>query len=126
MREEILRWWKQAERDLKSAKSALKSADYYVSVFLCQQAAEKALKALVMKEKNEENITSHSLIFLAKTAKLPKTYHTFLRELTPQYVLTRYPDASSELPYELYDKHIATEYLEKTEDILGWIQNRLG
>lgn len=37
-------WWKQAERDLKSAKNSLNSKDYYVSELLSQQAVEKEIK----------------------------------------------------------------------------------
>ena len=40
-------WWKQAERDLKSAKNSFNSKDYYVSAPLSQQAAKKALKLVV-------------------------------------------------------------------------------
>jgi len=46
MRKEIDNWWKQAEADLRSAGNRIKSEDYYLAVFSCQQAVEKALKAL--------------------------------------------------------------------------------
>lgn len=48
MREEINNWWKQALADLRSAGNSIKSGDYYLAVFCCQQAVEKALKALCM------------------------------------------------------------------------------
>ena len=50
MKEEIKRWTNQAYADLKSAKHSLKSKDYYLSAFMCQQAVEKILKAFYLKK----------------------------------------------------------------------------
>jgi HEPN domain-containing protein len=47
---------------------------------------------------------SHSLIYLATNTGLPEKFYSFLRELTPQFVDTRYPDASVDLPSRIYDK----------------------
>jgi len=60
---EVEKWWKQAKRDLKSAKNSFKSKDYYVSSLLAQQTVEKALKALYIKKFNEL-IKTHDLVFL--------------------------------------------------------------
>ena len=51
MAEEEMNWFKQAERDIKSAENSLISRDYYVASFLCEQAIEKALKALYLKKR---------------------------------------------------------------------------
>ncbi|MCD6092920.1 MAG: HEPN domain-containing protein [Candidatus Aenigmarchaeota archaeon] len=107
MRKEILNWWKRAEKDLEIAGHCIKSKDYYAAVFFCQQSVEKGLKALIMKKEKQPDIISHSLIYLGKRIKIPETFHSFLRDLTPQRILTRYPDASDELPFELYDKEIS-------------------
>ena len=40
-------WWEQANKDLKAAKSNFLTKEYNVASFLSQQAAEKALKALI-------------------------------------------------------------------------------
>jgi len=53
MRKETSNWWTQAKRDLISAKNALKSKDYYMVAFLCQQTVEKSLKALILYTKRE-------------------------------------------------------------------------
>jgi len=45
MRKEAERWWQQALRDLQSAEKNLEAEEYYLVAFLCQQAAEKSLKA---------------------------------------------------------------------------------
>ena len=101
MRNEIKNWVDQSFDDLDTAKANLKIKKYYASVFFCQQAVEKALKALIIyntKSASDAKVFSHSLIFLGKGSRVPAKFHTFLRELTPHYALTRYPDASEVRP----------------------------
>ena len=124
MRKETKNWWMQVERDMKSAKNALKSKDYYLVAFLCQQAVEKSLETLILHTKKEFYL-SHSLIYLGKSVDIPDTFHSFLRDLTPQYIITRYPNATGEIPFELYDEEIASRYLEKSEEVLQWIEKQL-
>ena len=63
-------WMKQAERDLENAKYELKGGFYEWSCFLCQQAAEKAVKAIYQKLGAEA--FGHSVAGLLK--KLPEKY----------------------------------------------------
>ena len=51
MGKEVENWWKQAQRDLISANNSLNAKDFYLSAFMSQQAVEKALKAVLIKEK---------------------------------------------------------------------------
>ncbi len=128
MRKEVENWWAQAQDDLKSAEACLTTERYYLAVFMCQQAAEKALKAFVLYTKNNPaapEMTSHSLIFMGKSVNVPNEFQRILRELTPQYTLTRYPDVSGARPSELYDKEKAKEFLDKTKEFLKWIQKQL-
>jgi HEPN domain-containing protein len=69
MRREAELWWRQAVEDLKSAEGNLRIERYYVVAFLCQQAVEKALKAL--EKRRESPGSTHSLVFLGKKLKLP-------------------------------------------------------
>ncbi|HID90585.1 TPA: HEPN domain-containing protein, partial [Candidatus Bathyarchaeota archaeon] len=41
---EASRWLRQARRDLDAAKHSLSGGDYEWCAFMCQQAAEKAVK----------------------------------------------------------------------------------
>ena len=119
MRKETHNWWTHAKRDLTSAKNALKSEDYMVA-FLCQQTVEKPLKALILHTKNE---FYHHSLYLGKSVDIPDTFHSFLK-LTPQYTISRYPN-SGEIPSELYDEEIASDYVNKTEEVLQWIEKQL-
>ncbi len=125
MKEEIENWLKQAEYDFATAKDNFKIKRYSFASFLCQQATEKALKALFLYENKGLVPQSHSLIYLASNTTVPRKYYSFLRELTPKFVNTRYPDAASDLPYLLYDEENTRPIIEQSEEVLEWIQKRL-
>ena len=46
-------WWDQAERDVRHAHHAVEDGDYEWSAFAALQAAEKAVKALIMNRGGE-------------------------------------------------------------------------
>lgn len=125
MRKEIENWWKQAEEDYNTALFNFRGKKFYMTAFLCQQSVEKALKALILYKTKEKNIESHSLVYLGKEAGLPNNFFTGLKKLSPQYVLSRYPDVSEEVPYELYDENLTKEFLDITKKILEWIRKQL-
>src|SRR3989344_6784748 len=121
MREEIKNLWEQAKVDLKTAKNSFKSGDYYASVFWCQQSLEKAIKSNIILCKKESHPNIHSLIKLGKIAGITKEYEIILKNISPEYYITRYPDASGEIPYKLYKKEDSIEILKDTEKVLKWI-----
>jgi len=128
MRAEIKAWWAQAEADLQTADVNLKEERYYAAVFFCQQAVEKALKALVLKRKRNPQspeMFGHSLIHLAKVCGVPEQFHSFLRDLTAEYVNTHYPSAAEEPPEALYDETIAARTVASSREVLEWIEKRL-
>jgi len=125
MREEILNWWKQSKKDFETAKHNRDSGDHYAAVFFCQQAVEKGLKALFMLKKGISSGHTHSLIFLANECGAPKNLFTFLKELTPEFVATRYPDIVEEAPFELYDENISYKFIKDTEVFIKWLENQI-
>lgn len=125
MRKEAGRWWQQALKDLESAEKNLQVEEYYLVAFLCQQAVEKGLKALYIDRLGESPGATHSLLFLGKKVEIPTEFLTFLRKMTPDFVLARYPDAADGVPYELYDRDIAGERLNFAKKVLEWIQGQL-
>jgi HEPN domain-containing protein len=128
MRPEIAIWCEQAKADLKTSEANLRTDRYYASVFFAQQAVEKALKALFLRKNRNpqaQEMFSHSLIFLAKSCRLPNTFYSFLRDLTSEYVNTRYPSAANEPPEALYDRTIASRTLSSAKEVLEWIARHL-
>jgi hypothetical protein len=125
MRKEVEQWWKQAKRDLETADHCIRSQDYYACAFFCHQSVEKGLKAFYIEKKRASPGTTHSLIYLATEVDAPSRFYSFLRQLTPIFVTTRYPDAAYGLPYELYDEAIAREILEKSREVIQWIGSQI-
>lgn len=125
MRKEIENWWKQGRNDLEKAKNLFKTGNFDGTAFFCQQAAEKSLKALILLKTKEKKIEGHSLVYLGKTAKLPESFFSGLKKLSPQYFIARYPDVTEEVPYELYDEKLAKEFLDIAEKVIKWIEKQL-
>ena len=121
MRTEIKNWWEQGKRDLVSAENSLKSKDYYLCAFMCQQAVEKGLKALLMLKTRERTFLTHSLIELGKRAKIPNNLLDHLRRLAPEYTISRYPDVTETLPYENYNLEIAQDRLKRAKEAFKWL-----
>mgnify|MGYP001576392056 CR=1 FL=1 len=124
MREEIRNNWEQSKADLRTAENSLKSGDYYASVFWCQQSIEKALKAYILLYK-KESIFIHSLIKLGRIAEIPKKFYGILKNISPEYYITRYADASGDIPYKLYNKEESMEILNDTKEIIKWINTQI-
>lgn len=123
MRPDAQLWWKQAVRDLDTARHCREAGDHYAAAFFCQQAAEKGLKALHIEIRKASSGPGHSLVFLGRELGAPKELLTFLRELNPEYIVSRYPDAANGLPHENYDETIATRLIAGVEGVHRWIED---
>jgi len=125
MRKEVEHWWLQALKDLESGHKNLKMEEYHLAAFLSQQSAEKALKALHMHKLKESPGPTHSLVYLGQKTGIPREYHNGLKRLSPDFVITRYPDAAQAVPHELYDEEIAFERLEIARKVVEWVRQEL-
>jgi HEPN domain-containing protein len=95
-RQTVVGWLETAESDLAYAKLGLDNGDYYFSgaVYHCQQAAEKALKALCCFHGIKPPKT-HDLVALLEKLKDAADLGTFNQSaarLTPLATEFRYPD----------------------------------
>lgn len=124
MRIEIENWLKQSEADFNTAKNSLKSKDYYASVFWSQQSIEKAFKALCLL-KLKEIPKSHSIIYFAQKLKVPEKLLSGIRDLNPEYLITRYPDMAEGIPSEVYDIKIATRHQGTVKEVLKWVKKQI-
>ena len=120
MKEEVKKWLKKAKQDLDSAKYNFKGKKYDVSAFLCQQSAEKALKALLLKKSGKIR-KIHDLVELGKNVNLPSDLLDSCKELTLSYIYARYPDIQE---VKNLNK-IAKKFLKVSEDILKWAKKQL-
>ncbi len=114
----IDRWVRQADHDLDNAKKNLDIEAYDVCLILCEQAAEKILKALYIKERNEEPPRTHSLRKLVELTDMPEDALKLVAELDSYYLVLRYPDVGDIVPYENVDYEDAEDGIDKAEQII--------
>ncbi len=123
MQEEVKNWWLQAQKDLEVVRKLNKVEEYYAAVFFCQQAVEKGLKALYIKE-HKQIIKVHDLVKLAREVDAPKEVLQQCAVINPVYIEVRYPE-SDELPYKKVNAARAKELSLLAEKILQWIELKL-
>lgn len=124
MREEVQNWWKQAEADMRKADVLMNTDNYDGAVFYFQQAVEKALKAVCLL-KLKEVPKGHSIIYLALQVKAPQNLLSGIRDLNPEYLVTRYPDMAAGVPAELYDEGIAKKHEKTAKGVLKWAGSQI-
>ena len=125
MRKEIENWLLQGKEEFDTAKISFDNKKYFASAFWCQQSLEKIFKAIYIHKKKEPTGTTHSLTFLGREINIPKEYLSFLRDLTKEYYLSRYPDVIEDVPYITYTKEEIQNYLKKTEEVIKWAESQL-
>lgn len=125
MREEAQLWWEQAKHDLETADYLLEGQRLDAASFYYQQAVEKALKAFYIHARKESPGPIHSLTRLARECELPARFLAFLRRLTSEYFLSRYPDASGDLPFEAYDIDGIRETAQSSHEVLTWLEHQI-
>jgi HEPN domain-containing protein len=48
-----------------------------------------------------------------------------LRELSPPYLLARYPNAATGIPARHYNRELAERLVKTAEEVLKWVDRRL-
>jgi HEPN domain-containing protein len=124
--QEITNWIKQADHDLLMAKKIIKEEGYDTCAFLCQQAVEKYLKAFFIHKNKKNPPKTHYLDELAKGLGCPKHILESCKELSADYMISRYPDVATFAPFEEYNKDDASSKIAKAEEIIAWIKKETG
>jgi HEPN domain-containing protein len=125
MRKEAENFLKQAESDFKNAKILMGSGGYDLVAFLSHQIAEKAIKAYIIVKKEESPPKTHNLKEFGDFADVPVKISFSLRDLTPHYIVSRYPDAAGGVPAEVYTRDASKLLLEKAEEVLEWVKKSI-
>jgi HEPN domain-containing protein len=129
-------WFRQAERDREVAERSAMTGHFEWGCFCCQQAAEKALKAVLYAHGRTDAARTHSVADLARACSQISATFTHLagvaNELDRHYLPTRYPDAlnSSRAPGDVYvaeDYERASQCLESTLTVCrNWLGGSSG
>jgi len=120
-------WIERSQYDLDTAIVMLDTGRYLYVAYMCQQAIEKILKAIVALQ-GKENFPIHNLNRLAEIASvkndLNKEQFNFLAELTPYHIEARYGDYKESLS-EIIDETKAKQIFRKTLEIHTWLYQKI-
>lgn len=119
-------WVEHARYDLETAKTLLETGRYLYVLFCCQQAVEKAVKALIVNQTGEMPPRIHNLPKLMSIADvhLDKKQMIFLTELSLFYMQSRYP-GEIEVSDTAKNRGKAGAIIKQTEDIVEWLFSML-
>ncbi len=101
MRQEANNWLMQGKADFKTANDCFEDGNYYASSFFCQQTIEKCLKGLYIMRNRSTPPKTYNLLELFLKLNIPEEFLGVVRELTPEFIITRYPDAIGGIPADL-------------------------
>ena len=129
IRREVLNWLKEAQADLRRALRAFEEGDYALSVFMFQQACEKAFKAAYLAFTKSMYPRTHDLVVLYRGLRnyieLPQEIVELLPEVSQYYITARYPNAGLEVPSESISRTQATRALEVTKTVVTIVEQRI-
>ena len=114
-------WFQTSEDDLTAARIMRREGLHAHCAYQCQQAVEKAIKALWIDVKQTDPPRIHAVgpiaIQLGAEADLVRD----INDVVGEYIASRYPDAASALPANYYTDADSEQRLTKTEHILSWV-----
>jgi len=68
---------------------------------------------------------THDLLELAEELGAPEDVCHAAAELSPDYIITRYPDAANAMPAKLYDTASAEAHLKLSRAVIQWVKEGL-
>jgi HEPN domain-containing protein len=98
-------WFRQAERDLQHARNSRRDGQHEWACFAAQQAAEKAIKALLYKHAIDVwgHVITELLDELPASVSVPSELVEKAKDLDNFYIATRYANGHpSGAPFEHY------------------------
>lgn len=121
-------WLGQAREEFSAADWLLQGSRYAWCCFTSQQAAEKALKAVL--DYHNVSHMGHNLLDLvglvAAHAHIPSPLQDACRRLNRHYIPTRYPDAyPSGIPADQYGRSDAEQALEDARAVMEFAGSHL-
>jgi HEPN domain-containing protein len=123
----VSHWLERSNYDLETAKAMLDAGRYLYVAYMCQQAIEKLLKAIIAQH-GKENLPIHNLNRLAELAELRRELATeqvdLLAELTAYNIEARYGDYKESLS-EVVDTQKANALYAQTKGLFQWLYTKI-
>ena len=120
-------WMDRVNYDWETARAMYKTGRYLYVVFMCQQAIEKILKAILAFQ-GKEIKPIHHLPKLAELAGIRQEFDedtlTLIESLSGYYLNSRYKETIETLAKAIGKKE-AKDYLTKTERVITWLTQKM-
>jgi HEPN domain-containing protein len=121
-------WLKQAERDLEHARHSRASEWHEWACFASHQAAEKALKALHLHERQEAwgHVVADLVAQLPKEREAPSDFVDKGKVLDNFYIPTRYPNGHpSGAPFEHFGPLQSEQAIQYASEIVEFVRAQM-
>ncbi|MEM1607257.1 MAG: HEPN domain-containing protein [Candidatus Bathyarchaeia archaeon] len=122
VRVEALNWFREAVADFERARRAIRDRDWALAVFMCQQACEKAFKAVYIGVLRVRPPRGHDLVMLYRglstILRVSESIVGRIPEVSQYYTVARYPNAGLEVPSESISEEQARRALEVAEEVI--------
>ncbi|MBI3559518.1 HEPN domain-containing protein [Candidatus Gottesmanbacteria bacterium] len=124
MRRESTIWFELAEDDYENALLLWENRRYGATVFFCQQAVEKLLKAYIVEHKKKVPTKTHRIEVLIKEAglNLDEVSPSDVTELSKAYIRVRYPDLNKHY-YRRRDR--VEPLMKQAKQVYLWVKQKL-
>jgi HEPN domain-containing protein len=123
----VSHWLERSEYDLETAKAMLDAKRYLYVAYMCQQAIEKLLKAIIAQH-GKENLPIHNLNRLAELAELRSELTgeqvDLMAELTAYNIEARYGDYKESLSEVVNIQRAKTLY-DQTQELFQWLFTKI-
>jgi len=117
-------WLRQAEADFIAAGHSALLGDFHVAVFSYQQAAEKALKAVLLAQGKNIKKT-HDLNAIGRQTGLPKSMQDGARWLSNAYIQSRYGMVEDKIPAEAFTAKHSAKAAFAAEELITWCRKNI-
>ena len=125
--EKTKKWLERVDYDLQTADAMLNSGRYIYTIFMCQQAVEKAMKAYISNTGNEI-LPIHNLRRLAENSGLRSELNEEklikLDFLSQYYINARYKEDITELSKGI-TKEFSEEIIVFTKETVKWVIQKM-
>lgn len=120
-------WVERSRYDMDTAKVMLNNGRFLYVAYMCQQAIEKMIKALIAQQ-GKENLPIHNLNRLVEIAgirgELTSDQFHFLAGLTPYHIEARYGDYKESLS-EIINGKTAQQVYNDTGEFFEWLCQKI-
>jgi len=123
----IQKWLDRVDYDMDTAKAMLQTQRYIYVIFMCQQAVEKCLKALLI-HRGTNVVPVHNLRRLAELAKIIRELEEpsllKLDFLSRFYLNARYKEDIKELSRGI-TKGVSQGFIQFSEEMIRWLCQKM-